>query len=298
VDLAHHLKNYPVAMPGSKRRVIAHLWPHMPRPPSGRVIVPFFGTGADSCFFAAQGLRVIASDAQPCLVSFHNNAVECYDAAAQWLRGVNWPHDDPRGAYDALRTMHNDQPRAWSFYLLSRLSFNKLVRHNRKGAFNAPIGDMRPNPLPPREDIVRHAQFIESIGGVACADYRSALCSIWCPNLDDLVYLDPPYFGTFDAYTGRPFSHGGLFAHLHRLAARDVAWACSNSPAAREHVPEQARVIEVTRAGTMSSDTSKRDRVAEILVVFDPRDSTRAGSPLGAVCTLSSTAQSATTPCA
>lgn len=291
MDLAHHLRHYPVAMPGSKRRVIAHLWPHMPRPRSGRVIVPFFGTGADSCFFAAQGLRVVASDAQPCLVSFHNNALKCWDAAAQWLRDVDWPNRDPRNAYNALRDVHNRNPKDWTFYLLSRLSFNKLVRHNRRGEFNAPIGDMRPNPLPPREALERHARFIESIGGVLCRDYLGATASIWCPNLDDLTYYDPPYLGTFDAYTGRAFDHNAFFTHLRCRVASGYMWACSNAPDARERMPGQARVVEVTRSGAMNSDPAKRGRVAEILAVFDPsRDSAQAGSQSGAECTLSNTA--------
>lgn len=259
-----HLTNYPIKMPGSKRAVVAKLWPLMPRPTSGRVIVPFFGTGADSYYYHAQGLRVVASDAQRLLVGLHNDALACFDACDVWIRTI---YDRTKEQYMKTRAEHNSNPTARGFYLLSRLGFNGLIRHNRAGHFNVPPGTLRANPLPARSAMVEHARFIRAIGGVSCLDYRTAL-AVAQPG--DLVYLDPPYYGTFDGYTGQPFDHPDLFESLLDLTDRQIAWACSNSLAAAAHMPECATVSELTRAGIMNSDGAKRGKVTEILATWEP----------------------------
>ena len=259
-----HLQKYPITMVGSKRAIIAELWPRMPRPTSGRVIVPFFGTGADSYFFGAQGLRVIGSDAQPLLVDLHNDALFCYDACDVWIRTK---YDRTKEQYFALRADHNARPTARGFYLLSSLSFNGLIRHNRAGGFNVPPGSLPASPLPARASMEEHARFITSIDGVTCADFRAAVARA---QPGDFVYLDPPYYGTFDGYTGQPFDHPDLFEVLDDLTDQGIAWACSNSLAAAAHMPAQATVSELTRSGAFNGDVSKRGKVTEILATWSP----------------------------
>ena len=264
-----HLQKYPFKMPGSKRAIIAKIYPLMPRPISGRVIVPFFGTGADSYFFDAQGLRVVGSDAQRVLVDLHNSALFSYDMCNVWIRTK---YNRTKEQYFELRDEHNAKPWPWRFYLLSRLSFNALVRHNRSGGFNAPSGILRENPLPTRAAMEEHERFVQRIGGVRCRDFRGAVADAM-PG--DLVYLDPPYFGTFDGYTGQPFPHEALFALLRYLTDNGIAWACSNSLAAAEHMPREATVHMLTRSGRMRNHTGSAENPAsEILATWEPsRDS-------------------------
>jgi DNA adenine methylase len=257
-----NLKSYPLAMPGSKRNLINRLGPLMPVPPSGRVIIPFFGTGVDSYYFHRQGYKIIAGDSQKMLVDLHNRILHYYDLANDW---VLTKYNRTPAQYLELREEHNLDPKPHTFYLLCRLGFNKLVRHNQSGKFNTPPGEFPANPLPSREKIENHSKFIHDIDYVNCKDFRDTLNQA---KPGDLVYLDPPYLGTFDAYTGRKFDHYGLFDILQQLTDRGIMWACSNSINAINKMPKGSIIYEITRREAMSthSKTAKRTAI-EILAV-------------------------------
>ena len=259
---------HPITMPGSKARMIERLWEFMPRPESGRVVVPFFGTGADSAFFHRQGLRVTCADAQRLLCGMHNDILACYAEAETALERAGWP-EDARSFYKDLRDRHNRAPRPESFYLLSRLSFNRLIRHNKKGGFNAPIGDMRPSPLPPREAIEEWAEIVGQLEGPFHQDFRAFVARA---EPGDLVYLDAPYLGTFDGYTGQPFPYEDLWIVLEDLSSAGISWACSQSLQAIPFISSGATIHEIPRSGCMNSDGAKRGKVKEILAVFDARE--------------------------
>jgi DNA adenine methylase len=243
----------PLAMAGSKRKVIDRLWPNIPRPASGRIIVPFFGTGADSVFFSRQGLDVLGSDVNPDLTGLHNEIEDAFRTAARW----NYGRD--RDQYLELRDAFNRERESWMFLILLRLGWNKIVRYNRAGRFNVPPGDLPARFLPSAEVVLAFADVVERIGGVSTWDFDHALDHA---RPGDVAYLDPPYFGTFDYGLG--FDHERLF---DRLAWLEIPWAMSNSSNLDwSEVFPGARVIEVERAGTINSDPLNRGRVREVLV--------------------------------
>lgn len=245
----------PLATVGSKRRMIEKLWPHIPRPSSGRIVVPFFGTGADSLFFYQQGFKVLASDAQFDLVRLVNQIETAY-ARASKLGAID------KERYLEIREEFNTTRDPALFFVLLRCSFNKLCRFNASNEFNVPPADLPKNWLPKAATIDVFADMIWGIDGVECLDFADALDRV---DAGDVAYLDPPYWGTFDTYTGKPFDHERLFAYLSQL---DVPWAMSNS-ATRDWSKDfpGAEIFDVDRAGTVNSVGTDRGRVREVLIV-------------------------------
>lgn len=277
--MSANLSTWPMALPGSKRKMILQIWPHMPRPANGhRFVLPFFGTGADAGFMIDLGFNVAASDSQSLLIEWHENAIASVNRARMWVddieaSGDTWQPADIAAKFNELREAHNSQPEAWSLWLLGRLAYGQLVRHNRRGEFNAPFGELRA--LPTRERMELHAKFIGSLDSLTVQDFELAALSA---ELGDVVYMDPPYYGTFDAYTGEPFDHDRLIAVLQRLRARGITWALSNSiefiEVLERAAPEllfECEVHRVQRSGTMNSDASNRGKVFEVLIVWSAK---------------------------
>lgn len=286
--MSANLSTWPMALPGSKRKMILKLWPHMPRPrPDHRFVLPFFGTGADAGFMIDLGFRVAASDSQALLIEWHQNSIACVDRARAWIAEVEAGErsEDPgeerecwgaRQCFEHLRAAHNSAPEAWSLWLLGRLAYGSLIRHNRRGEFNAPFGKL--SKLPTRERMEQHAAFIGSLDSLVAQDFELAALSA---ELGDVVYLDPPYYGTYDAYTGEPFDHDRLIAVIKRLRERGITWALSNSVEFIEVLEREAsellaecEVHRVQRSGTMNSDPTARGAVFEVLIVWSAKQET------------------------
>lgn len=306
-----NLKSWPMSMPGSKRRMIGKLWPKIPRPrrmyltedgilsdlqakrgtgepisfsfgfggqertwEDGRFIVPFFGTGVDSGHFVNEGYQVTASDVQSLLVSIHWDFRNVIERSRGWLEVVEpLAVEAQKVAYFSLRDRHRQDPQPWSLYTLGKHAHSQLIRHNAKGQYNAPFGQLRK--LPEHEIVAAHCAFIESIDGPHVMDFAPAMQAA---QLGDVVYLDPPYFETFDAYTGQPFDTQRLLAEIAAVRDRGITGAMSNSPAVvgllESHgliVGEGVEVYNYARSGTITVTMSERQPVAEVLVVWEGR---------------------------
>lgn len=285
------LSTWPMSLPGSKRRMIRKLWPLMPRPGGDRrFVLPFFGTGADAGFILDQGFRVAASDSQGLLIRWHIDVVNCVNWARSWadeterliadvsdgleVHGAESKAETIlRFRYDQLREAYNLEPEACSLWLLGRLAYGQLIRHNRSGEFNAPFGELRKLPTPER--IQAHERFIDSLDWLEVLDFELAALRA---EPGDVVYMDPPYYGTFDAYTAQPFDHDRLIAVVMRLRSRGITWALSNSLAfvdvllaAAPELRDEITIHTVPRSGAMNSKHDARQAVGEVLITWSPK---------------------------
>ena len=272
-------------MPGSKRRTFAQILPHLPRPTPGRgVVVPFFGTGADSYYMHQAGLRLdVLADGNPHLVSLLRSLREkptetCAEArrlAADWPQSGEAQYDwyyEKRAAYCAAvldpHVLHVDASRAALFLLVWRTAFNRLLECNGRGIYNAPAGVSAKYPkrtIYDADALAAFARWLGEVPPVSLAEYPETLARA-LPG--DLAYLDPPYEGTFDGYFGKRFRTDDLVREVRGAESRGVLWAMSNSMQARWAADfPGATVLTVDRAGTVSCDGAGRGKVAEALVV-------------------------------
>lgn len=154
---------------------------------------------------------------------------------------------------------------------LNRRCFNGLMRVNKKGEFNVPMGKWKgaPPALPTRQEILDWGAALQNAD--IYSDVHAAPPESW------VYYADPPYWNGFTQYTEEGFGWNDQIrtADLASAFALDGAHViCSNSdtPEIRELYEERGFTIhEVSRPGTINSDGTKRARVGELLMVKEPQ---------------------------
>lgn len=116
------------------------------------------------------------------------------------------------------------------FVYLNKTCFNGLYRENKLGEYNVPFGSFK-NPSTIDE---QHATNIstwlnQSNVHVSCCDYTNIEHHVQC---GDFIYMDPPYYNTFNGYSKNVFGHDEqiqLFKCVERLTSIGCKVAMSNS---------------------------------------------------------------------
>lgn len=274
--------HFPLTMPGSKRRVFPQILPHVPVPTEGGgVLIPFFGTGADTQYLHAAGHRIArCGDGNPHLCKLYqqlrNAAPATLTAMARIVDAFPRDLDGQRTWYLETRAQYNDShvagvdsPETAALFLaVWRAAFNGLARANARGVINSPPGMAASNgakkTLVDLKTLAGFAEWLAVIPPVRCGDYVEVLRKAVS---GDTVYLDPPYVDTFDGYFGEGFDTDRLVREVCALP-EGVAWAMSNAAHTRWVIDfPSAAQVSIQRAGTVSCKASTRGTVSEVLVV-------------------------------
>jgi DNA adenine methylase len=171
---------------------------------------PFFGSGA--IFFALAGKAdptrqwATLSDGNVELMNFWRSVrdrpeliADVEVLAAKYARG---DVDKKREFYIEQRARFNEARgedsgfQAARFFFLNRTCFNGLYRVNRRGGFNVPFGKVM-NPAWLKVESV-----VEASGALHGARLSAGSFDQVKPHHGSMLYLDPPYPGTFTGYDG------------------------------------------------------------------------------------------------
>lgn len=133
-------------------------------------------------------------------------------------------------AYMKLRTDFNENKNDMMLlYMLLIYGFNRMLRFNRKGDFNLPVGNVDfnqnvVNAVNAYFDYVKDRE-IEFYN----MDFQDFVNEV-DPNEDDFIYLDPPYLITFSEYNKlwNEDSEIRLIHFLDELNERGIRFAVSN----------------------------------------------------------------------
>lgn len=104
---------------------------------------------------------------------------------------------------------------------LNRLGFNGLWRTNSKGENNVPYGKRDDPKLPSKLDFIRVHQALKGTR-VLTGPYLKAIA---LAQPGDVVFMDPPYLGTFEGYSGdkdNAVEPADIRGHIHRLVSSGV----------------------------------------------------------------------------
>ena len=201
-------------------------------------VEPFSG-GGSSWLFVLQNYRpkhMIINDINPnvinlwrCIQNEPNELCEELDSIISNYFNLDW---DGRKEYflnlrkkfndkkDILNGSNTDVRLSAEFLFLNKTCFNGLWRTNSKGEFNTPFGkpinlNKDPN-IYDRDNIIKLSELIRDVE-FKCGDYKDVIGD----NLsgDVLVYMDPPYRGTWSDYSKESFGEKEQIELSHYMKA-------------------------------------------------------------------------------
>jgi len=187
---------------GGKTQLLSTLKEKFPDDYSGRYIDPFMGALAVPLNIMPN--KAVLSDANEELVITHITIRDEVESVIEHLSR----HKDDRDYFNKLRAksckdLSNSELAARMIYL-NKSCFNGLYRLNKKGQFNSPYGKptARGRNLCNPENLKSVSKALKGYK-ILHQDFRKTLRTA---KANDLVFLDPPYHGTFTAYTSTGFS--------------------------------------------------------------------------------------------
>jgi DNA adenine methylase len=257
--------------PGGKRKIALDLAARIvPEIGSGGRYLEIFAGGA-AVFFEMERERAVLVDVCKPLMSFYE-AVQREPLAV--FEEVETLRDYPFGewSYKQIRSEWNGDDFGVRFaarmLYLNRTCFNGLFRLNKDKKFNVPWGKKESLPaLPTRSDYLKASELLSS-ATLYAKDYGYALRAA---HKGDVVYADPPYWGTFDGYSGDGFSEDDqrrLGVMLQRASERGVSVFSSNvnHPEVRGIYEGWANIDIIPVDHTIAAGGGDRRTVDEVVV--------------------------------
>lgn len=104
------------------------------------------------------------------------------------------------------------------FIYLNKTCFRGLYRVNQKNIFNVPYGNYKKPSIINEEQLYDlHKLFAENNVEFRCCSYENNIKIDDYLNEKVLMYLDPPYYKTFDSYTLEKFDHDKFTNYLNMV---------------------------------------------------------------------------------
>ena len=242
----------PLFYVGDKRKLMSQIMTYFPNH-IDRLIEPFVGGGSvfmnvDADGFLLNDLNYIVIQIHSMLSSYCDrkddffrevfSLIQKYGLTSRFL-GMPQEHgktcdckDVNRKAYNRMKTDFNSGGKKdiMLLYLLIIYGFNHMIRFNKKGDFNLPVGNLDFN-----ENVYNalNDYFVQTETKQPqwhSQDYSAFLAEIDFRK-DDLVYLDPPYLISSSEYNKmwNEECERNLIREMDRLDAMGVRFAVSNA---------------------------------------------------------------------
>lgn len=264
--------------PGAKTRLIPVIAAALA--PGRRLIEPFVGSAAVFLGLGHRYEAAVLADINLDIIALYRGL--CNDAGRliAACEELMTPEANTPDGYYALRARFNaaapgSHERVVALPVINRLCYNGLIRYNRRGGLNTPLGSYR-NPRVPREQMLAFAQAAGQ-AEISCVSFRTTMA---VAGAGDVVYCDPPYLpmspsANFTAYATGGFSltdQRDLVEMALAAAARGAHVVISNhdTPLARElyRDADEIRTVEVRRSISCKGDG--RATVPELLAIYRP----------------------------
>ncbi|OES24186.1 DNA adenine methylase [Alteromonas macleodii] len=281
--------------PGSKRSVADKIFRHVPK--QGNVYCePFAG----SCALAlhTQYEHYFINDINADLITMLRFAAtepeEFIYQSRPYFSAQN--HDAER--YYALRDEYNAsdcaRTRALLLHYLSRFGYNGLVRYNRSGEFNVPVGRYRRLPYFPESEIHQFADKLQSATFTAMP-FESFLAQRF---ESATIVCDPPYIplnatASFTAYAPVPMADRTPHDRLNALCLTQAqqgnnVYVCNHRiDCVDQYYPDAQYYVNYFAKRHIAANAKKRKQIKETLLYYPSslggritnRMKTQTGSP-------------------
>jgi len=177
--------------------------------PDGTYYEPFLGGG--SAFFSLEPERAVVSDILDPLMRTYMEVGADPRTVWTWCNYFAKTYGLDPDKYKEMRQLFNDylsgkkKPTkqgdfAGLFLYINHTCFNGLWRQNKNGKFNVPLGDIKTLRMPSQGALIHAAQILNRATMLTVTHPDEVLRIISRAGQGDVVFVDPPYFGTFDDY--------------------------------------------------------------------------------------------------
>lgn len=235
---------------GSKVKVMAELKKHLPA--GDRLVEPFAGSCA--VMMNTDYPAYLVADINADLINMYAQ-ISLHETDFIALAAEVFAQNKTEASYYAIRAEFNNEPgltllySAVYFLYLNRHCYRGVCRYNLSGEFNAPFEKTAKKYFPQKE--IRAFSEKSQRAIFVCAGFSDTLMFA-LPG--DVIYIDPPYDGTFSKYHtqgfGRP-EHIELAAAVHELRRQGYPVVVSNSD--NEFTREAYKGLEIHGITTFRS---------------------------------------------
>lgn len=291
-------------IPGGKRKLADAILSHLPENffnmPTSQFVEPFLGAGAVSLRVAAKfvekGLsqeeiasRLFLNDGNPHIANLWNAVSQDSEGLLDEFNELTKQHNEDNyystrnliePSFIGKKNFEDPLTTAANFLYLNKNCFNGLIRYNKNGEFNSPVGSY------PKEQTV-DAENIRKIARmglqVSCSDFVEHVENLMKGgdlNENTVVYFDPPYVplnitSSFTDYTAGGFNEDdqlrlrGLVDRLTRIGVK-VILSNSNTPWVKREYKEY-NIYTIRAKRSINSVGSRRGKIKELIVTnFNP----------------------------
>lgn len=141
------------------------------------------------------------------------------------------------------------------FIFLNKTCFRGLYRVNNSGCFNVPYGNYK-KPKIVDSELLRHLHelFTKNKVEFIVRSYEEVL-----PKEENvLIYLDPPYYNTFDNYSMYKFDYNQFEGYLSDIENKNIPFILSNSYDFEEYVKREKKGLYVEEISINDRINSKQ----------------------------------------
>lgn len=282
----------PVKIPGGKRKLAAQICAHMPAQ-INRYVEPFCGGAAVFFHLYNEGrltrATVRLSDTNAELISTFRAIRDEPASVIAHLREHAGRWDKQKRDY--FYAVRSQDPRTWTddariagrFIFLNKTCFNGVIRYNKSGIFNVPVGTFKTPPVICDAENIMMCSHALSRVDITCEDFTSAFdCEIRTVDAYHVTYADPPYVplsdtSDFTSYSKDGFTkdHQTMLAECAKKLARAsapnggrVIVSNSAAPLVRDlYDGEPFTIHEILAKRSINSKTDRRGEIKELLMV-------------------------------
>lgn len=254
--MANKFNRSPLFYVGDKYKLLPEILPYFPKD-IDRFIEPF--TGGGSVFLNVPANKYLLNDIDKNVYLLHKflvshslnpnvffdeveKIIHAYNLSRSYIEDIiptslKVKHKKTYFAYfnkESFNKLKHDfnkskQDNLYMFYVLLIYGFNRMIRFNRAGEYNLPVGNVDFN-----KNVVNALySYFENVkkGNLNFynLDYHDFLIKAK-PSSSDFLYLDPPYLITFSEYNKlwNEKNESDLIANLDELNLKGIRFAISN----------------------------------------------------------------------
>ncbi len=265
---------------GGKRQLIPQLKSYIPKK-FNKYIEPFVGGGAVFFYLYREGFL---KNRKAILIDINKELINCYKVikndVTELIKSLR-NHKNEKNYFYKIRELDRNfetynkmsaTEKASRIIYLNKCCYNGLYRVNSKGQFNVPFGKYKNPQFCDEENLIEVNKALENVEIL----HDSFENSIKYAEVNDFIYLDPPYFpvsktANFTSYTKENFnvdSQKVLCQVFKNLDKHGSKLMLSNSY--NEYTNElykDYKIVTLQAKRAINCDPSKRGKISEILVM-------------------------------